>query len=393
MNKILFFFALIFTFPAYALDIEAVRFGQHPDKTRIVIETSDPVEFKSFSLSNPNRLILDLPLFVWQAGEVKAPTASNITGVRNAVYKPGISRIVFDLNQPKQVKNAFTMPPNASGHYRLVVDLTKGTPTKTVFGTLNPGDAAETYQEENLPAVIPAVISAPKAPPKRPLIVIDPGHGGNDPGAISPQNFYEKNIVLTLSKELKSKLESTGRYRVRLTRETDKYIKLGQRVQLSRNWDADMFISVHADSIGNGSVRGASIYTLSNKASDSQTAKLAQRENRADIIAGVDLSHEDEDVSNILIDLAMRDTMNQSRFFASLLVNSFKSNNVRILPNTHRYAGFAVLKAPDVPSVLIEAGFLSNRYEAAALTEKNYRKKIIAAINDGIDTYFAKTRG
>lgn len=393
MNKILFIFLICFSFPAFALDIEAVRFGQHPDKTRIVIETSDTFEFRSFTLSNPNRLIIDLPLFVWQAGDVSAAGTRYITGVRNAVNKPGISRIVFDLRQAKQIKSAFRLSPNSSGNHRLVIDLVSGTPTKAVFGNLDIDDIPVGLQQANLTNPAPVNIPTKKPVREKPLIVIDPGHGGNDPGAISPQKFYEKHIVLMLSKELKQKLEATGRYRVRLTRDDDRYIKLGQRVRLSREWDADMFISMHADSIGDGNVRGASVYTLSNTASDKQTAKLAQRENRADIIAGVDLSHEDKDVSNILIDLAMRDTMNQSRFFASLLVDSFKQKDVRILPNTHRYAGFAVLKAPDVPSVLIEAGFLSNRYEAAALKENAYRQKIITAITHGIETYFDKTTG
>ncbi len=387
-SKIFFLlFLCLISAPSLALDIEALRFGQHPDKTRIVIETSDKTEFKSFLLSNPNRLIIDLPQFIWQAGESTPPTGSDIKNVRHAVYKPGFSRIVFELSRAKTIKSAFFIPAKAGKNNRIVIDLERGASAPNVHGTLD--TTVENLPPARQPAYVPP---PPETTYKKPLIVIDAGHGGNDPGAISPQKYFEKNIVLSLAKELKSALETSGKYRVKLTRDNDTYIKLGERVNLSRSWEADMFISLHADSINDPSVRGASVYTLSNKASDAQTAKLAQRENRADIIAGVDLSHEDADVSNILIDLAMRDTMNQSRFFANLLVDSFKANNVSTLQNTHRYAGFAVLKAPDVPSVLIEAGFLSNSSEAASLSSQTHRAKITAAIRNGVDAYFVKTR-
>ena len=392
MNKILFFaFFLFFCFPVYALDVEGIRFGVHPDKTRIVIETSEEVDFRSFVLSEPTRLIVDLPLFVWQAGAVSPPPSAQVTNVRYAVNQPGISRIVFDLGQHRSIKNAFQLPPLQNGHSRIVIDLTSQHLAAEAHGNLD--TASNNHQTTTQTAEGTFLKPLPKPKPmEKPLVVIDPGHGGTDPGAISPQNLYEKNIVLSLSKELKKSLEENG-YRVKMTRDTDVYIKLGNRVRLSREWGADMFISVHADSIRNKNIRGASVYTLSNKASDAQTEKLAQRENRSDIIAGVDLTHEDKVVSDILIDLAMRDTMNQSRFFANLIVDSFKKHNVRALQNTHRYAGFAVLKAPDVPSVLIEAGFLSNRTEANNLTKKSYRSKIIQSIVYGVDSYFEKTRG
>ena len=187
-------------------------------------------------------------------------------------------------------------------------------------------------------------------------------------------------------------LESTGRYEVHLTRHNDTYLRLYKRVDFARNKKADLFISLHADSIGKSNVRGASIYTLSEKASDAQTARLAERENRADLIAGVDLSHEDEQVANILVDLAMRDTMNQSNFFAGTLLDRMRSSNIRILEKPLRHAGFAVLKAPDVPSVLIEIGFMSNKYEAEQLARPAYRDQIGRALVSGIDSNFEKIR-
>jgi len=195
-----------------------------------------------------------------------------------------------------------------------------------------------------------------------------------------------------MAQELKKRLESTGRYQVKLTRTSDQYLKLYQRVEFARHHQGDLFISLHADSIGRGNIRGASVYTLSEKASDEQTARLAERENRADIIAGADLSHEDEQVANILIGLAMRDTMNQSNFLADTVVAQMRTEGVRVLETPHRSAAFAVLKAPDIPSVLVELGFMSNRAEADQLSRPEYRGQIARALLAGIDAYFEQVR-
>lgn len=246
--------------------------------------------------------------------------------------------------------------------------------------------AAKEEEEKTVAPEMPPVVKARKGP--KPMIVIDPGHGGDDPGAIGANGAKEKTVTLAAAKELKEKLEKSGRYRVHLTRSGDKFIKLQDRVKIGRNQGADLFISLHADSIDKPGVSGASIYTLSNTASDAQTAKLAARENRADLIAGVDLSHEDKEVANILIDLAMRDTMNQSKFFANTVVK--QGQGIELLDKPHRYAGFAVLKAPDIPSVLIEMGFMSNKREVSQLSSPAYRAKIVNAVSGGIDAYFAK---
>ena len=218
--------------------------------------------------------------------------------------------------------------------------------------------------------------------------MIDPGHGGNDPGAVGHNRAYEKNVVLSLSKELRKQLLATGKYRVLLTRENDRFIRLKNRVKFARDANADLFISLHADSIHKSNVRGTSIYTLSKKASDAQTAKLAEKENQADLIGGVGLTVEDEQVAFILGDFLMNDTMNQSKFFANTLVKKLKSHGVKTLENPHRYAGFAVLKAPDIPSILIEAGFMSNRKEAQLLNQASHRQKLAKAMRAGIDAYF-----
>jgi N-acetylmuramoyl-L-alanine amidase len=389
LSIITLFICAFFNAPSHALDVETVRIGHHPDKTRIVIELNSFVDYKAFLLNNPYRLIVDLPMFVWQAGEADPPSPSGVTDIRHSAYQPGISRIVFDLDNPYIIKTAFMLPPGQnSPRHRLVLDLQKAS-----LGEFSNGLHRHfgSLSMDNIPAPPPVSVERHvPAPREKPLIVIDAGHGGNDPGAISPQRILEKNITLALAQQLKKELESSGKYRVKLTRDRDHYIKLRERVNLARKWGGDMFISLHADSIEKRDVRGASIYTLSDKSSDAQTAKLAAQENRSDIIAGVDLSHEDKAVANILIDLASTHTKNQSRYFANLMVDEFKDNNINVLPNTHRYAGFAVLKAPDIPSILIEAGFISNRKEAELLAKEDYRLHIARTIRKGIDTYFMR---
>lgn len=224
-----------------------------------------------------------------------------------------------------------------------------------------------------------------------PVIVIDPGHGGVDPGAIGVSGIYEKHITLALARELKTALEKSGRYRVHLTRDRDVFIRLRDRVAIARQYGADLFISLHADAVQNPSIRGLSVYTLSQNASDNEAQALAEKENKADLIAGVDLSHETPDVAGILIDLAQRETRNRSAGFASEMVDEV-GQEFNLLDNTHRFAGFAVLKAPDLPSVLVETGYLSNDYEEKQLRQPTYRARLAKAIARAIDRYFPSSQ-
>ncbi|CCG40335.1 N-acetylmuramoyl-L-alanine amidase [Magnetospirillum molischianum] len=224
-----------------------------------------------------------------------------------------------------------------------------------------------------------------------PIIVIDPGHGGVDPGAIGVSGIYEKHITLAMARELKTALEKSGRYRVHLTRDRDVFIRLRDRVAIARQYGADLFISLHADAVQNPSIRGLSIYTLSQNASDNEAQSLAEKENKADLIAGVDLSHETADVAGILIDLAQRETMNRSAGFASEMVDEV-GQEFDLLDNTHRFAGFAVLKAPDLPSVLVETGYLSNDYEEKQLRQPAYRTRLAKAIARAVDRYFPSSQ-
>ncbi|MQX38112.1 N-acetylmuramoyl-L-alanine amidase [Roseospira navarrensis] len=240
-------------------------------------------------------------------------------------------------------------------------------------------------------AFIPVPARKPPAP-RKPMIALDPGHGGRDPGAISVGGLYEKTITLAMAKELRAALVATGRYRVMLTRDRDVSVRLRERVRRARQAGADLFLSIHADSLANPKVRGLSVYTLSEKASDAEAGALAERENKADIILGMDFSHESRDVTNILIDLAQRETMNRSVQFANALLTELPEE-VRTLNHSRRFAGFAVLKAPDVPSALLEMGYLSNHTDEKLLRQRAYRAKLATAVIRSLDRFFTVTQG
>ncbi|TNC97136.1 MAG: N-acetylmuramoyl-L-alanine amidase [Stygiobacter sp.] len=221
------------------------------------------------------------------------------------------------------------------------------------------------------------------------VVVIDPGHGGVDPGALGVSGIYEKHITLAMARELKAQLEKGGRYKVQLTRDRDVFIRLRERVAIARQYGADLFISLHADSVPNPQLAGLSVYTLSQTASDGEAQTLADKENKADLIAGIDLSHESADVANILIDLAQRETMNRSAGIAGGVVTEL-GRETTLLGNTHRFAGFAVLKAPDVPSILVELGYLSNPTEEKLLRQPDYRLKLAKGIARAVDRHFVE---
>jgi N-acetylmuramoyl-L-alanine amidase len=398
---------------AHALTVKDVRFGAHPDKVRVVLELDRQSIFRAFVLEAPYRIVIDMPAFGWYVGNISNPQESHVGTIRQGPLEPGISRIVMDMQRPAIIESAFVLPQSGALPARLVIDykiVSRDRFARSLnsrFGTLQGSETVVASLTPPASSPSPSLsgtnrqsalnVPPPKptptsplllAPREKPLIVLDAGHGGNDPGAVGANGLFEKNIVLAMAREVRRQLEATGRYRVKLTRDKDVFLRLHQRVAIARDVDADLFVSLHADSINRSNVSGASIYTLSEKASDKQTARLAERENKADIIAGADLSHQDFQVANILIDLAMRDTMNQSKYFANTIVDSLRYNKIRLLERPHRYAGFAVLKAPDIPSVLIEVGFMSNRAEANKLSNDSYRRIIATAIVNGINQYF-----
>jgi N-acetylmuramoyl-L-alanine amidase len=237
---------------------------------------------------------------------------------------------------------------------------------------------------------LPPVLGPAKA--SLPLVVIDAGHGGHDPGSSSSNGrTNEKDVALAIAKAIRDELVASGKVRVALTRSDDRFLVLAERREIARRLRADLFISVHCDSAPTSAARGASIYTLSETSSDRVAAALAARENKADVINGVDLSSETNDVSSILIDLAQRETMNVSSAFATLVQREL-SPLIALKPDFHKYAGLMVLKAPDVPSVLLETGYISNDDDLALLTSTSYREKIASGIRRAIEAYFARQR-
>ncbi|HOO51699.1 MAG TPA: N-acetylmuramoyl-L-alanine amidase [Alphaproteobacteria bacterium] len=415
--KISFFAALVFfclCSPSWALDITSIRFGTHPDKTRAVIDLSAPTDFRTFVLQEPDRLVVDMQDFAWNNPGISKDNKVSVRDVRYGSLGGGKGRLVFETQGSIIIQSAFLIPKGNGLPDRLVIDFKTASAALTqqvgaqVLGnmqsaptnTQDQGYDIASARSVDIPlpprknlSVSQAALHAPQviAPPaEKPLIIIDAGHGGQDPGARGANGMYEKTIVLAVAHELRRQLEDSGKYRVKMTRESDVFIPLRGRVNFARKHKGDLFISLHADSIRDSSVTGASVYTLSDKASDKETAKLAERENKSDLIAGVDLSHQEDDIADILIDLAARDTMNQSKFLANTVVSGFQNDGLKTLQTAHRSAGFAVLKAMDIPSILVEMGYLTNRSEVERLSSPKHRQKIATAIKKSIDSYFQK---
>jgi N-acetylmuramoyl-L-alanine amidase len=371
----------------------AMRLHDHGSFTRLVLELSGGVDFSIFQLAEPYRIVVDLPELDWAiAGDGASERAGLVKAVRFGLFQPGNARIVVDLAQPSGVKNAFVLPATGNSPFRFVLDLELVSSEKFMAGVgqrYRTGSFAALVEKD---APTSSAVSRdgdkfenPRVDLKQ-VIVLDPGHGGVDPGAIGVSGIYEKVITLAAARQLKTRLEETGRYKVVLTRDRDISLGLRERREIAHRAEADLFISLHADSMKNKSVRGLSVYTLSERASDKEAEALAEQENNADIIIGVDLSHESREVRHILVDLAQRESMNLATKLASKLIIQLQ-RDVKLLRNTHRFAGFAVLKSPDIPSVLIEMGYLSNRDDEKALKQVGYRNKLMAAVARGLDDH------
>jgi N-acetylmuramoyl-L-alanine amidase len=316
-----------------------------------------------------------------------------VRSYRYGLFRPGNSRFVIDLNAAVSVSNALVIPPTGGYGYRVVIDLFPTTQAKFDRGAGWPADLRAREAAAALMAALPPVPPpAPLAGEKR-VIVIDPGHGGIDSGTSGVNGLQEKDLVLDEALRLSRELTRRGKYVVHLTRDSDVYIPLKERVNIGRSWRADLFISLHADSNPDSGVNGLSIYTLSESSSDKEAAALARKENQSDVIAGVDLTGGNSSVAPILIDLAQRDTMNRSSRFAQGAV-ALLSRDTDILPRQPlRAAGFVVLKAPDVPSVLIELGYLSNDGDAGQMNTVRWRNTIAQTIAGAVDRFFAPTTG
>jgi len=369
--------------------VMGTRIGEHPDKTRFVVEVSDPVTLRAFTLRNPNRVVLDMPAVQWHMDNAPRPSGNGaIRAYRYGQFRSGNSRFVIDLNSPVAVAPVLVIPPSNGYGYRAVVDLAPTTQDRFDKSAGWPDDLrAREAAAEQLASLPPAPSPTP-APSQKYVVVIDAGHGGIDSGTSGVNGLMEKDLVLDAALRLGRELARRGNYTVHLTRDTDIFIPLNERTRIARSWRADLFISLHADSNPDPNISGLSIYTLSDKGSDRVADALARKENQSDVIAGVDLGGGNSAVAPILIDLAQRDTMNRSSRFATGAIAEL-TQATDILPRqAHRSAAFVVLKAPDVPAVLIELGYLSNAGDAAQMNTARWRNGVAGAVANAVDRYF-----
>ena len=422
--------------------VTAARVWPAQEYTRITLETKQPVKHTLFSLDNPDRLVMDLE--TPDIGSALSGLSERIGGndpyvksVRVGRFKPGVVRLVFDL-RTRVHPQAFTLTPVAEYGHRLVLDIYPQVPPDPLLGFLRdpaqvpvsaPATAAaasapnaatpatpalpapqlreETVMTEGPPPRSPGVRTTEKAPKPEPApvadvrnkrpdsvrlitVVIDPGHGGEDPGAIGRGGTHEKDVTLAIARKLKERIDREPNMRAVLTREGDYFIPLQNRVQKARRVNADLFVSVHADAFIRPDARGSSVFALSERGATSAAARwLAKRENDADLIGGVNLDVRDPYLKQTLLDLSQTATINDSLKLGKHVLSELSEINNLHKPRVEQ-AGFAVLKAPDIPSILVETAFISNPEEERRLRDDAYQNKMADALVSGIKRYFAK---
>jgi N-acetylmuramoyl-L-alanine amidase len=387
--------------PAAGLNVPVAsdaRLAGDARQTRFILDLDRAIPFRAFALADPYRVILDIPQVSFKlAAGTGAAGRGLIKAFRYGLVMPGGSRIVFDLTGPAKIAKSYVLEAANEQPPRLVIEFEEV--DRTTFVQL--------LAPENRPELRPAIADANAAVARvdalaaakpaqmadsRPLIVIDPGHGGVDNGTqAGGGDVMEKNLVLGFGLALRDRIEKSGKYRVVMTRTDDTFIPLNDRVKVARTQGAALFVSIHADALPRreGDAQGATIYTLSDKASDAEAERLAENENKSDAIGGVNLTDEPTEVADILIDLAQRETRTFSNRFARLLMGEMK-NTARMHKHPLKSAGFRVLKAPDVPSVLVELGYVSNKGDLEHLVSENWRSKTVASMAQAIDAFFAK---
>lgn len=370
----------LFTLPlgAYATQIRNARLWRSDDKLRLVFDLSGPVQYKTFSLTSPERVIIDLS-GAGLSGDFSqlALKNSGITSIRSGHFGKGDTRIVLDLAAPMQL-NSFLLPPQDGQGHRLVLDLTNATRAPRQI-------AAE-------PTPLPKPVD--KAHPKRDIIVVvDPGHGGKDPGAVGSKGQREKDVVLSIAQLLAKRLKREKGFDVKLVRNDDFFVPLRKRVDIARQHKADMFISVHADAAPRLTASGASVYALSEGGATSATARfMAQRENGADLLGAttlLNLKDKDPMLAGVILDMSMNATIASSLRLGSSVLGSLQ-NITTLHQKRVEQAGFAVLKSPDVPSILVETGFISNTRDAQRLVTARHQQSVADGLFEGLKQYFQK---
>lgn len=383
-----------------------VRIAGDGQRTRFILDLDHKVDVRAFALADPYRVILDAPQLNFQlpAG-VGQVGRGLIRAFRYGLLMPGESRIVFDLTGPARIESAGVLEAANGQPARLVVEL--AAVDRATFEQALKAEARTKIDNEaqlrptladkdkNTTGAVVAdaadTSTATAATDSRPVIVIDPGHGGVDNGTVARSGEAEKAIVLDFATALRDHIEKAGKFRVVMTRSDDTFIPLADRVRIARGQKAALFVSIHADALprAEGNAEGATIYTLSDRASDAEAERLAEAENRADAIGGVNLTDEPTDVADILIDLAQRETRTFSNRFARLLADEMKGAT-RLHKHPLKSAGFKVLKAPDVPSVLVELGYVSNKEDLSHLVSDNWRARTVTAVGRAIEVFLAR---
>jgi N-acetylmuramoyl-L-alanine amidase len=370
----------------------AARLAGDGKQTRFILDLDQTVSFRATTLADPYRVVVDVPQVNFQLAPGTGVGRGLVKAFRYGLVMPGGSRIVFDLTGPAKITNSYVLEAANDQPARLVLELEE----------VDRAAFVQTPIPDNRPELRPTIADAPATVPEqaqqkpgapadgRPVVVIDPGHGGIDNGTQS-SGESEKNLVLAFGLALRDRLEKAGKYRVVMTRDDDTFIPLNDRTKIARNLNAALFVSIHADALpkAEGDAQGATIYTLSDKASDAEAQRLADAENRADAIAGFNLAEEPTDVADILIDLTQRETRTFSNRFAHLLMGEMKST-VRMHKHPLKSAGFRVLKAPDVPSVLVEIGYVSNKDDLGHLVSEGWRSRAVGSMAQAIDAFLAK---
>ncbi len=405
--SLLFLLLLVLTEAAGAgqIGVDGARMWSGPEYTRFVVDVEGPIQHKVFSLENPDRLVVDL-IDAQLEARLPTPAADDqvISRLRSGIREGDDLRIVLDLKQPVRVKS-FNLGPNEEYGHRLVIDLSpKGAPAATARaapssrGATRPAPAGEADKASSTAATAAAISEGnahlsirSQRPANRDLVIaVDAGHGGKDPGAIGAAGTREKDITLAISRKLAKRINARPGMRAVLVRDGDHYIRLRQRIEIARQHRADLFVSIHADAFKDPRVRGSSVFTLSSGGATSEAARwLAERENRADLIGGVDLKQRDDLLASVLIEMSQNATIELSSIAATKVLAKLQR-----LGDVHQQriqqAGFAVLKSPDIPSMLVETAFISNPDEEKRLRDSRFQDRLADAILEGIIDYFAE---
>jgi len=376
----------------------AARVAGDERQSRFILDLDRKVDVHGFVLADPYRVVVDIPQVAFRLPEGAGKAGRGlVSAFRYGMVMPGASRIVMDLNGPAKIEKAYSLEAANGQPARLVIELAASDAESAKRAAQQPSTAAPALR----PTVVADADPNAKIPPQgvkpedpRPVIVLDPGHGGIDNGTMASGGENEKDIVLAFAKVLRERIEKSGKYRVMMTRDDDTFIPLAERVKFAREHAAALFVSIHADALPKreGDAQGATIYTLSDRASDAEAEKLAESENKADAIAGVDLTEEPAAVADILIDLTQRETRAFSSRFAKNLMHEMKAV-ARMHKHPLKSAGFRVLKAHDVPSVLVELGYVSNKGDLHNLVSENWREKTAGSVTAAIDEFFGPRGG